>query len=176
MISEKAKREELVIIKKEAIIKSREDAATKHPGWERKQGIWALSYIQGHVRHFGHKNPKIVFSPQNTVFGPIFLVNIHFLVYLEIRHTILNQSISAKSSDNSWIICNLHCAWDAQFDYRTGTSGLTTILHFSAIPGSWQVSRLISIFRKRFAFQGLDKFPEEETGTYVAKVWNSENG
>ena len=23
--------------------------------------------------------------------------------------------------------------------------------------------------------QGLDKFPEEETGTYVAKVWNSDN-
>ena len=26
----------------------------------------------------------------------------------------------------------------------------------------------------KFAFQGLDKFPEEETGTYVAKVGNSD--
>ena len=32
----------------------------------------------------------------------------------------------------------------------------------------------LSVFSVKFAFQGLDKFPEEETGTYVAKVWNSE--
>ena len=29
-------------------------------------------------------------------------------------------------------------------------------------------------FSVNFAFQGLDKFPEEETGTYVAKVSNSD--